>query len=748
MKLNTSPQKIEKIYSDYLQEISGVKFTAREIDVMSCVLHNRQEKKIASLLSIRPKTVSAHVFNIMTKLRYNNRDLIIDFAEKSGKMLYLRQHYLCIVIRSTFLKHLEKIGKAINRTQINCQLYSKIIDKKDKEDLLIDELFECLNLANIKLTDDQTDDQIDEAKYNIHILTESTDVTEIKENNRIKNNIKITNIALLFADAEILNLPDVKYIDFRYEGDFYLSALELIKIIIDKPEIDDVIQEFKKEYKALQELWATGSIKSIEGHQENTLSPKNKKLLAGFIICIALICILVIPNFIPKSQNISEIQEVNIEEINKQFAELSTKFISDNITDKKRKQQNYSLLNTAQELVSQLDNQEVFNYFTSKKLSDENLLNCLVVTHALAYHYNYDNHDGNTARELLFKVKQIAEQYLKNKNSLEIDFDNLSPEALYVELNIVKDLPQIYARICYMLGKSYVYYGDLHKSLKYYEIAHSIGEKTGIFEGHLSICSGVEFVLNADIEEAIINNDYNTAKEKLSEALDIVDYCINNDKEYVMNYRPNNDNPERVIPKNDNYAQIFSSEKIMKHYSRLILIEEDERVINEYIDKLTQLLFPEDNSSSFLVLSKEINQKMFSYVHNGLGNALFRIHKKSKEFNDIKFDSLVDKVKTYLISELGLDLSEVPSSQTRFYYLDVIESIFVMTEQKSRHNDFTKADSYDGLIRIYKEKLAQKNARTSKYQELEDKIKDLILKRDSINDKLKRGGWQTRHNEI
>ncbi len=49
MTLKILEYKKEQLYSSHLQEIGGVKFTAREVDVIACILHNRGEKKIAAI---------------------------------------------------------------------------------------------------------------------------------------------------------------------------------------------------------------------------------------------------------------------------------------------------------------------------------------------------------------------------------------------------------------------------------------------------------------------------------------------------------------------------------------------------------------------------------------------------------------------------------------------------------------------------------------------------------------------------
>lgn len=49
MSFGMSLDKKKELYGSYLREIGGIKFTFREIDVISCIIHNRGGKKIASL---------------------------------------------------------------------------------------------------------------------------------------------------------------------------------------------------------------------------------------------------------------------------------------------------------------------------------------------------------------------------------------------------------------------------------------------------------------------------------------------------------------------------------------------------------------------------------------------------------------------------------------------------------------------------------------------------------------------------
>lgn len=95
-KLNKEQVKKEK--KELIREVNGIHFTDREIDIIACVLNGRTPKKIASVLSISPKTVANHITNIMFKIGCNSREGLIDFIEKSEKAKYLKQYYTEIML--------------------------------------------------------------------------------------------------------------------------------------------------------------------------------------------------------------------------------------------------------------------------------------------------------------------------------------------------------------------------------------------------------------------------------------------------------------------------------------------------------------------------------------------------------------------------------------------------------------------------------------------------------------------------
>ncbi len=100
------------IYSEHLENINGIRFTPREIDVIACILNGRSAKTIPSLLSISAKTVATHFANIRAKTGCPSRESIIDFMEKSGKLSLIKNdYYYCLLIQVFFENQIKGISK-------------------------------------------------------------------------------------------------------------------------------------------------------------------------------------------------------------------------------------------------------------------------------------------------------------------------------------------------------------------------------------------------------------------------------------------------------------------------------------------------------------------------------------------------------------------------------------------------------------------------------------------------------------
>ena len=281
MSFQSYPSKRNEIYIASLQTISGVKFTLREVDVMACIVNNRGTKKIASILSISPRTASTHMYNIMGKLQNNSRDHIIDFIQKAGKLSDIKLHYFNILTGIIFNKTLSSIKKLSTNHGL---IYSLNFDQSSNiEQIFAKQLIQYLSLANINLI------ECGDKNTKIHHLFIST--TEVPTTKYPKENSVI--LVLNGFDSQE-NIDDgVKYIDFTSQYNFYDSVLHLIEYIIDSPELEKVVNEFYTEYESIQDAWDGKTLIETEPTTPVSSSEITPLVKIGIIVCIILILVIV-----------------------------------------------------------------------------------------------------------------------------------------------------------------------------------------------------------------------------------------------------------------------------------------------------------------------------------------------------------------------------------------------------------------------------------------------------------------------
>ncbi len=291
MLLDTSYKKLQEIYSNYLHEIGGIKFTFKEVNIIACLLHNRGNKKIAYLLSISPKTVESHIHNITLKLGHNSRESIIDLVEKSAKLHLIKQCYLHLLVQASFHNQLRKIGKVLNRHGCVCLLHSGGVNKQDEN--LLKQLQVHLKIANITLINIEDSDQnTKEAKHNLYVSSK-----KLVDNHQLSESIFL----VLDKNSEPYEINHVRCIDFRKEENYYLSVLELLKQILNETNLDKIIQEFNTEYNAILNNVEDKSIKSKSYHRNFLITsisqlfkekPSNRKLII-LLTCFSSLILLI-----------------------------------------------------------------------------------------------------------------------------------------------------------------------------------------------------------------------------------------------------------------------------------------------------------------------------------------------------------------------------------------------------------------------------------------------------------------------
>jgi len=302
MEFTISSNQRQMIYDIELNTISNIKFTRREIDIIACVVHNRGEKKIASLLSISPRTVSTHVHNIMLKLSHSSREYLIDFIVKSGKLSFIKHYYLQILIQSLFNDYLVKIGKSFNRQPLRCSF--KINQVAIEEKSTLEQLKEDLKLANIALVDEDT--LTEESSYNFYTQIDDLPAKDDKQQNIL---------LLMTSESTSATLhKNIRCVDFRKTENYYFATLDLLSKLINKPAFESFIHEFKKDYKLIISSWKGEAMQENSSFSFTLL--KRELILPKFPILLPLtICFILLIGYFISSTLLSRSQISNLTEI-------------------------------------------------------------------------------------------------------------------------------------------------------------------------------------------------------------------------------------------------------------------------------------------------------------------------------------------------------------------------------------------------------------------------------------------------
>ncbi len=133
-----------------IDTINGVKFTQREVEIIGCLLSWRTAKRIASFLSISPKTVENHLHNIMQKLGCNSRESIIDIIEGSEGIVALKEYASRLLLRLSFEQKLRDIAKTVERNPVTCAIIYEA-DNKLSESFL-QQLAQDLHQAGVSIS--------------------------------------------------------------------------------------------------------------------------------------------------------------------------------------------------------------------------------------------------------------------------------------------------------------------------------------------------------------------------------------------------------------------------------------------------------------------------------------------------------------------------------------------------------------------------------------------------------------------
>jgi tetratricopeptide (TPR) repeat protein/DNA-binding CsgD family transcriptional regulator len=237
----------QDLYVNHLSTINNIHFTAREIDVMACLLSARRTSKTALFLSIDPRTVETHIRNIMPKIGCNTREGIIDFIEASDKLPHLRKYYSLLRINGLFEKSLRDIAKLNRGNDLRCFL----LPGKDKVPLIA-HLKSHLQFVGITVSSAARQKEGDYIIFALPKNLEEEDIFPLLQGVIQKAN-KI--LFLLQERKNHMEVPkeikDFDVVDFAKHENYYLSFFMILKKLLPNYNFDRVITEFKEKYKKI-----------------------------------------------------------------------------------------------------------------------------------------------------------------------------------------------------------------------------------------------------------------------------------------------------------------------------------------------------------------------------------------------------------------------------------------------------------------------------------------------------------------
>ncbi|MBP9776873.1 MAG: tetratricopeptide repeat protein [Alphaproteobacteria bacterium] len=268
--MNSNEMRVPQgIYKQELVVINKIKFTPREVDVIAFIVNGRTTKKIASFLSISPKTVDNHIHNIMTKLECHSRENIIDFIEKTDKFLIMRQHYLSLLIKTSFKVKLKEISRLAGKKALSCALIPCFpLSEQDLGPVFIEGLKKHLKLAGIIIplkTIKQYETlplSLSNTPYHIVLIITDEELKTLTNLNmpssflgwvqRLKQHLPSNSFTFLVLHrVSSMNIPklvsDIGYVEFRSPDNYYFAVLALLKRISPMLDFDRIISDFTQD---------------------------------------------------------------------------------------------------------------------------------------------------------------------------------------------------------------------------------------------------------------------------------------------------------------------------------------------------------------------------------------------------------------------------------------------------------------------------------------------------------------------
>ena len=308
-------------YDEQLLTTNGIKFTHREIDVLSCIFHTRGSSKIASLLSISARTVETHTANIMRKMDTNSREGIIDFIEKHDHSSLITKHYYAILLQIQFKRKLTEINNLIRSTPFHCYIIydHRLSDEMPFINRLKNDLKICGIQVNLIASNKVKSETFPNHRGPAHIIYLPSQGFLATEESKIRQMLA-THAPIALQDnpswvyvflpsqakSEHNNSKNNNFISFDTEQDYELTYFELIRQLLPTINLSEIVVSFTKTQESMIEVPGKDSPKntllSKKGILEVLLPIHRAYPLMGFFIVLLCLVGLYILNDSPFSE--------------------------------------------------------------------------------------------------------------------------------------------------------------------------------------------------------------------------------------------------------------------------------------------------------------------------------------------------------------------------------------------------------------------------------------------------------------
>jgi DNA-binding CsgD family transcriptional regulator/Tfp pilus assembly protein PilF len=292
---------------EQLKQIEGMAFTAREIDVLACLISGKASKDIAEILSISTFTVNTHIQNMRKIVKSNSRRSIVSFVEKSGMYPLLRDHYTYLLKNSLFESELKKAKRCFTSKHLICEVIYWEKDKKYK--IIAEQIKAHLKLTGLEVSLQATNklpsnifdnQQFPPVNHIVYVLP--GEIIQQLNASSIPYTIlqqAIKKVTFFLDESDLYrSLEENKYNLFFLNHEdldsYYIYCIKLLRDILPDANIENIITILGYQNKnQLEKLSSISSQKLTEIKHLNAPTKKTShifrtKLKMGFLILCSL----------------------------------------------------------------------------------------------------------------------------------------------------------------------------------------------------------------------------------------------------------------------------------------------------------------------------------------------------------------------------------------------------------------------------------------------------------------------------